>query len=375
MKLGIKSSKYEHKVKGNQYMTLMIITDATKDPKTIRIPKLIRFPLLILLVVVVLGSFLVYERVVGIESDMIEKSLETQVANIASETKDIEIIDLNEELLITKEERYEQLVQLQELANELGLKLEELEDYRDAMAEFKEEIDTNLSNEENDDGAAANEDETKVISKLMISPDFFNKGLSTSGYDADKKSIELTAAYSDAINVDFESEIAKLNNYLKNVISEVDEEEEEFVETSIALEETIPYVEIYPSILPIKETRVSSPFGYRRNPFGGYSSEFHKGIDLQAYYEPIMATGGGTVIEAKYLSGYGYTVIIDHGYGLVTKYAHNKTLYVSVGDIVVRADIISKSGNSGRSTGPHLHYEVLLDGEVQNPLDYIYEEN
>lgn len=410
MKLGIRSSKNEHKVKGRQYTTLMFITDATKQAKSIRIPKWIRFPMLIVAVLLVLGSLSLYQYVVGLEAVVVNSNLMTQEAYIDSESKDLTIHTLEEELNTIKETRYDQLVQLQTQAVELGMRLSELEDYRNEMQEFKNEIDINLStseeteakennvSEEKDNGSfedsndffdgaslemdpnmfAGNSYLRKETLKLQVNPIGFDLTLSTNAMRdyrlGENQGEPANISSLDLDSVDFDQEISKLNVYLDMAIGEIDSGEDEFAETTEALGDIIPYVEAYPSILPIENTYITSYFGYRKNPFGGYSSEFHSGVDLKARYEPIKATGAGVVVESKYLSGYGYTVIIDHGYGIMTKYAHNSKLYVSVGDEVVRGDVITKSGNTGRSTGPHLHYEILIDGEPQNPLDFIYEE-
>jgi len=385
MKLGTSRSLKEHRIKGKQYMTMMFITDATKDIKSVKIPKWIRFPLSILAIFLIWQALQFYMYVEQLETEVAEhERLVKQVEQI-SQSKDGVIDDLESELTMTKEDRYKELVRLQDLAVELGVKLKELEAYRSEMEEFKEEIDTNL-NTDTTEPISGIEKETRTSSVdldkrtlLGFNPEFMEVPLTASPLEEPSvsdllaNSIERTEV--DYDSVDFEGEIAKLNDYLDIAFAEINSDSGHFEATTEALEGMIPYLEAYPSVLPIEDTYITSPFGYRKNPFGGYSSEFHTGVDLKASYEPVAATGAGTVIEAKYLSGYGYTVIIDHGYGISTKYAHNSKLYVEVGDKVKRGDIISKSGNSGRSTGPHLHYEVLLDGEPQNPLDYIYEEN
>lgn len=131
-----------------------------------------------------------------------------------------------------------------------------------------------------------------------------------------------------------------------------------------------PFLESHPSIWPV-QGRITSEVGYRRNPFGA-GSEFHTGIDIAVPTgTPVMATGAGVVIFSGWNGGYGNLVIIDHGHGITTRYAHNSRLQVNVGDRVSRRDIIALSGNTGRSTAPHVHYEVRLHGEVQNPRDFI----
>ncbi len=392
MKMGIFNSKHEHKVKGQHRMTFMIITDATKDPVSIGIPKWIRFPILILSVALILGAFSLYEYVVRLETEIVEGKLSVQTAIIEKEDTERKVASLNEELEYVEEQRFSELLASQNATETLLSRIEQLEEYTNTVTEYKEEIDTNLSLDENQqeikaDDSLGNNDigseeedsdipEDMFSGRLMVDPNVRMPGLSTSSANVMTSMLsanivdpELT---SDTVN--YVKEIQELNQYLNFAVKEIDTVEENLLQTSEALEEMIPYVEAYPSIFPVENAKVTSPFGYRRNPFGGYSKEFHKGIDLKANYIPVMATGGGVVVEAKYLSGYGYTVIIDHGYGLMTRYAHNSELYVSVGDEVKRGDIISKSGNSGRSTGPHLHYEVILDGEVTDPLEYIYEE-
>ncbi len=114
---------------------------------------------------------------------------------------------------------------------------------------------------------------------------------------------------------------------------------------------------------------ISSKYGYR-SIFGG--SSFHGGIDIaNSYGTDIVAADGGEVCYAGWMSGYGYLVQIDHGNGYVTYYGHNSSLEVSVGDKVYKGQHIAEMGSTGRSTGNHCHFEVRLDGERQNPMNYL----
>ncbi len=123
-----------------------------------------------------------------------------------------------------------------------------------------------------------------------------------------------------------------------------------------------------PTFLPVNGP-ISSPFGYRRNPFGGWSSEFHNGIDIASSYgTPVKATAHGTVTYAGWDGYWGRRVEINHGYGTVTFYAHNSRIAVNVGQTVEKGDIIAYSGNTGRSTGSHLHYSAFIDGKLVDPL-------
>ena len=131
-----------------------------------------------------------------------------------------------------------------------------------------------------------------------------------------------------------------------------------------------------PSIWPTRGW-VTSTFGdlrsFRRIA-RGYSGRLHEGIDIAGPYgTPIMASGDGIVTYTGYRSGYGNMVMVDHGNGISTVYAHCSAVFVEEGKRVNRGMIIAAIGNTGRSTGPHLHYEIHVDGVPVNPLNYIVE--
>ncbi len=117
--------------------------------------------------------------------------------------------------------------------------------------------------------------------------------------------------------------------------------------------------------------RMSSGFGYRIHPVTG-KSQFHKGMDFAAPIgTPIYATGNGVVTFSGWGTGYGRYVEVDHGNGTVTRYAHTSANYVNVGDTVYANQQIAAVGNTGRSTGAHLHYEVRQNGQAINPQTYL----
>lgn len=125
-----------------------------------------------------------------------------------------------------------------------------------------------------------------------------------------------------------------------------------------------------PSGWPVRGT-ITSRYGTRRSPYGR-GSEFHEGLDIAAPYgTAIRATGAGTVSYSGWRSGYGQIIVIQHGFGYQTVYAHNSKNKVSVGTSVQRGDVIAYIGSSGRSTGPHLHYEVIYQGVKKDPADYL----
>lgn len=165
------------------------------------------------------------------------------------------------------------------------------------------------------------------------------------------------------------------------VVADISYRNQEEVERTI-LKEEITY-EAVPKIVergtkipptyvkPISGGRLSSGFGRRKSPTRGASS-YHKGVDWATPTgTAVMASSAGTVVKAGWGSGYGYVVYINHGDGRQTRYGHLSKVLVSVGQSVSQGQKIALSGNTGVSTGPHIHFEILLNGSQVNPLDYL----
>jgi len=122
---------------------------------------------------------------------------------------------------------------------------------------------------------------------------------------------------------------------------------------------------------PVGVGWLSSQYGIRRDPFNG-NPTMHRGVDYAAPSgSPVFVTGAGIVTHAGRRAGYGYLVEVDHGAGLRTRYAHLSEYKVAVGDVVTRGQPIGKVGQTGRATGPHVHYEVLQNGRHLNPAEYV----
>ena len=134
-------------------------------------------------------------------------------------------------------------------------------------------------------------------------------------------------------------------------------------------EDKLAYIASTPSIWPVKGW-VTSEFGYRKSPFN-FSSDFHAGIDIAAQWgTPIFAPADGVVTFAGTKNGYGKMVIIDHGFGITTHFGHTSELLVQEGQKITRGSKIALVGSTGHSTGPHLHYEVHMDGVAVDPMKY-----
>jgi murein DD-endopeptidase MepM/ murein hydrolase activator NlpD len=125
-----------------------------------------------------------------------------------------------------------------------------------------------------------------------------------------------------------------------------------------------------PTIAPVQGL-VTAGYGYRRSPFTG-QREVHEGLDIAAPYgTPVVAAADGIVTFVGPLGAYGHVVFLNHGHGFATFYAHNSRYRVNEGQTVRRGDVIAHVGSSGRTTGPHVHYEVHVNGSLVNPLKYV----
>ncbi|OGW07259.1 MAG: hypothetical protein A2889_08375 [Nitrospinae bacterium RIFCSPLOWO2_01_FULL_39_10] len=127
-----------------------------------------------------------------------------------------------------------------------------------------------------------------------------------------------------------------------------------------------------PSIWPVRGW-VTSGFGYRLSPFTE-RKEVHEGLDVATRMNaPVISPADGIVVRVGKDISYGNVLEIDHGYGVVTRYGHNSRILVNTGDKVKRGQAVAEVGNTGRSTGPHLHYEVMVNSIPTNPLNYIFD--
>jgi murein DD-endopeptidase MepM/ murein hydrolase activator NlpD len=138
-----------------------------------------------------------------------------------------------------------------------------------------------------------------------------------------------------------------------------------------AYEEVLRKHGYVPTIWPVDGT-LEGGFGGRRNPFGGSGYEFHTGQDIEAPMgAPVIAGASGKISFVGWQNGYGQLVIVDHGGGLSTRYGHLSHIDVDMGQQVSRGQLVGKVGSTGRSTGPHLHYEVRINDQAVNPLQYL----
>ncbi|HOX46940.1 MAG TPA: M23 family metallopeptidase [Myxococcota bacterium] len=167
--------------------------------------------------------------------------------------------------------------------------------------------------------------------------------------------------------------IGLLGQRLDSLVAEAERREGSIRELETYLREQKARLSSTPSVWPTRGW-MTSGFGMRQDPYTGKST-MHHGIDISNQLGvPVVAPASGVVTFAGISGGYGKVIVVDHGFGIRTRFAHLEEMEVAVGDRVDRGDKIGGVGNSGRSTGPHLHYEVELNGVTENPMNYILEE-
>ncbi|HLS95114.1 MAG TPA: peptidoglycan DD-metalloendopeptidase family protein [Sphingobacterium sp.] len=163
---------------------------------------------------------------------------------------------------------------------------------------------------------------------------------------------------------------------MKNMGGPVEKGEDDLVELSSFYKKQLKSLEAKLDGMPLgvpHPGRITSRFGYRRNPFTNRGREMHSGVDLKGRIgDPVKATAKGRVTFAGYKGDYGYVVMVKHNNGYETRYAHLTRTRVRKGQTVDAGEIVGLLGSTGRSTGPHLHYEVVINDRKVNPEKYFY---
>ncbi len=200
-----------------------------------------------------------------------------------------------------------------------------------------------------------------------------NMLVDTAGIDAGEFNFDSTLSMGGP-HTSFERNVqanAEIGSVLERLNTDLEEREYQLqVLTDLLIDKRLAD-EAHPRGWPIAHGWISSYFGKRKNPFTGVV-EMHRGVDFAGKPgSEVVAVAGGIITQAAEDGGYGYMVEIDHGNGYMTRYAHNQVILVQVGEAVTRGQVIAKLGSTGRSTGPHVHFEVLKDGSRVNPIAFI----
>jgi len=178
--------------------------------------------------------------------------------------------------------------------------------------------------------------------------------------------------FSDNLLPSINEDLSVLEMNIEKIARQVSLEMDSYSSIYEKVKEDISRIERIPSIRPVDGGYLNSHFGYRMDPIDNVK-RFHHGCDFSVNIgTPVYAPADGSVKRAYYLGGFGNHIKLDHGAGYSTIFAHLSKINVKGGQNVKRGDIIGLTGNSGRSTAPHLHYEVHYYGEPLNPLDYFF---
>lgn len=247
----------------------------------------------------------------------------------------------------------------------------------------KNEIEKQLESiEENKKAVVAKQDELKEAQKEYIAKEEYHQSKINELYEMESEKSSLLASLSDK-EKELEEQIGDLISYNQELQAELDNifaninsgnnssgvtttPESPEVDDSGATGDPSTESFLRPGSGPITD-----PYGPRINPVTGEPG-FHTGTDLgDPYGAPVAASKSGVVVYSGWISGYGNTIILDHGSGIQTLYGHNSQLLVGVGESVYRGQTIALVGSTGMSTGPHIHWEIRINGQHVNPMDYL----
>lgn len=204
--------------------------------------------------------------------------------------------------------------------------------------------------------------------RVMLQADPITDAQRFAGLDREYRYNEISSLADNSLVTDLSRKMARLER-------EIYVESKSFDELRTLAGQQNDRLHHVPAIQPISERnlkQLASGYGRRVDPIYG-TGKFHEGMDFSANIgTPVYATGDGRVKSAGWNSGYGNLIEIDHGFNYLTRYAHLSKMHVTAGQTVRRGDLIGEVGNTGKSTGPHLHYEVRYKGQPQNPVHYYF---
>ncbi len=334
--MNLKKNNLHKKHKQSKYVTIMIVPEmATSKVRSVKIGRWVWCTSALVGMVIIVSLIISTFKISAFDNIISNINDELQTKEKINSELAFEKNKIKDSLENEKTSYQQQLQQLEQKAQNIQKKIEELE-------KIKEDIYNKISSKDAPIMISENDNETAVGGPAISLPETSNE-----------------AEYINAV-------LDSLTYTVNNIYSSFDE-------LSNQVDTISDYFEAYPSIFPV-DGKFTSTVGFRTNPFTYSNTEYHSGLDIKVdMYTDVKATGAGVVKFAGYQGSYGNLVIIDHDYGLETRYGHNSSLLVKVGDKVKRGDIIAKSGSTGRSTGPHVHYEIRLNNEVKNPFDYVEE--
>ena len=333
----------DRKNKGSEKYTIMVVPDAHSEVQSYRFPRWVFHGL----VVVFFISLAVFGYLALSYGAYKVTKAENEKLKLINSTQAVEIRDLEK---ITTEV------------------LTKLEDIVETDAKIRELVGLKENEEKPQGGATLS---SRSISILSTSYDFnvFNsaENIQTT-WDKVLVQKENQTLVANQKNTDIDATVEVVKENLNKINNLLEEQEKALDRLETDVIKRLEFLDAVPDSWPLRG-RITSEFGWRRNPFNRRVMEYHEGLDIAAPYgTAIRAAGGGRVTFAGWKPIYGNTVVINHGYGYVSQYAHNSTITVKVGQEVNRGDIIARVGSTGRSTGPHLDFRIAYNGKWIDPL-------
>ena len=324
-------------MKKTDRITLIVLRDSSSPPVQFRIYRFIVFliPLVLFMLSAALAFFYVQYKDQLAEAHRLESAIQNheRTMNRMLVEKDRKIAELQQGLLT--------------LGDEAKAVEQKLDDLRKLESELKKITELQVS--------AASPDKKRV--KTLTASTAGQQAVGGPYYPED----------------DWEAYIDLSMQQFDTLKAEMDLLGLELAETKHLVEEHQRMMRITPSIWPTNSTRVTSGYGFRSDPFTNVRS-FHSGIDIAGNFgDDVYATADGKVISSSYNRAQGNQITIDHSNGIRTQYLHLSERLANVGQRVKKGDVIGKIGSTGRSTGPHLHYEVFRDGINADPSSYMPE--
>ncbi|NDI34724.1 M23 family metallopeptidase [Chengkuizengella sediminis] len=337
--------------------TFIILHDASRSTIQFKMMDLILYSIPIFLGILILATFALFtlHQSTLLKYDRLQTSFEV------SESDYVKMVAQKDQTIESKDETIEQLqnnlISLSEQTQEIETKLNELEKFENDIKKITGVDSTALANPSN---MTLEKEVVTAASPVSVLHNNNKQVLiGTGGY--------LVPVHNDSLKnvaTNTSENLIALNKNVESMLVSLSDTKEDIVEYQQLLN-------ITPSIWPTNHQKITSTFGYRRDPFTNALS-FHTGLDIGAYYnDPVYAAADGTISYTGYDRIYGNQITINHSNGVITRYMHLNKILLQSGQQVKKGQKIGLVGSTGRSTGPHLHYEIVKNGERQNPLDFI----
>ncbi|MDP5276667.1 M23 family metallopeptidase [Chengkuizengella axinellae] len=350
-----KLSKFKWKKKK---FTFIILQDANRSSIQFKMLDLVLYSIPVLLGLLILAIFVFSTLHQGamLKFERVQDSLKN------SETEYAKLISQKNQTIESKEKTIAQLqnnlISLSEQSKEIETKLHELKKLENELKKITGTDSTALTKPSNITL------EKQSVAALTASSYFSHNNNKLAELGIGGQLIPVHNEGLKELSTNTSEDLTILSEDMDSLLDSLTNTKQEIIEYQQLLS-------ITPSIWPTNHQKITSKFGYRRDPFTNALS-FHTGLDIGAYYnDPVYAAANGTISYTGYDRIYGNQITINHSNGVLTRYMHLNKILVQSGEKVEKGQKIGLVGSTGRSTGPHLHYEIVKNGQRQNPMEYI----